>query len=52
MKLGAGMFLRYAGSTAKFQVLDNTVETDVGGVQIGFGGRLRLLQGSSRVPEF
>jgi hypothetical protein len=42
MKLGAGMFLRYAGSTANFQVLDNTVETDVGGVQIGFGGRLRF----------
>ena len=42
MKLGAGMFLRYAGSTAKIQVLDNTVETDVGGVQVGFGARLRF----------
>ena len=42
MKLGAGMFLRYTGSTAKIQVLDNTVETDVGGVQVGFGARLRF----------
>jgi Outer membrane protein beta-barrel domain len=42
MKLGAGMFLRYAGSTAKIQVLDNTIDTDVGGVQVGLGGRLRF----------
>jgi hypothetical protein len=41
-KIGVGAFLRWAGSTAEFQVLDNTVETDVGGVQIGFGGRLRF----------
>ena len=42
MKLGAGFFLRWAGSTAEFQVLDSVVETDVGGVQVGFGGRLRF----------
>jgi hypothetical protein len=42
IKLGAGMFLRYAGSTAEFQVLDNVVETDVGGIQVGFGARLRF----------
>lgn len=42
MKLGAGMFLRYAGASAKIQILSNVVDSDVGGLQIGFGGRLRF----------
>ncbi|MGH9174259.1 MAG: hypothetical protein ACRD1H_07865, partial [Vicinamibacterales bacterium] len=42
IKLGAGVFLRYAGATAEIQVLDTVVESGVGGVQLGFGGRLRF----------
>jgi Outer membrane protein beta-barrel domain len=42
MNLGAGVFLRYAAATADVQVLDNRVGTDAGGLQIGFGGRLRF----------
>jgi hypothetical protein len=42
IKLGAGVFLRYAGATGKIQILDNVADSDVGGVQIGFGGRLRF----------
>ncbi len=42
MKLGAGMFLRYAGASGKIQILNNVVDSDVGGLQIGFGGRLRF----------
>lgn len=42
IKLGAGMFLRYAGASGKIQILDNVVDSDVGGIQIGFGGRLRF----------
>jgi hypothetical protein len=42
IKLGAGLFLRYAGASADVQVLDNVVDSDVGGLQVGFGGRLRF----------
>ncbi len=42
MKLGAGAFLRYAGASGKIQILNNVVDSDVGGLQIGFGGRLRF----------
>ncbi len=42
MNLGAGVFLRYAAATVDVQVLDNRVGTDAGGLQIGFGGRLRF----------
>jgi hypothetical protein len=39
-KLGAGMFVRYAGATANILVLQNVVESSVGGFQIGFGARV------------
>jgi hypothetical protein len=42
VKIGAGAFLRYAGATVDVGVLDNTVGSDVGGIQIGFGGRIRF----------
>lgn len=42
VQLGAGMFIRYAGATAKVNILGNERETDVGGLQIGFGGRVRF----------
>lgn len=42
IKLGAGVFLRYAGASGKIQILNNVVDSDVGGLQIGFGGRLRF----------
>jgi hypothetical protein len=43
-KIGGGVFLRYAGASARIQVLDNgnEVDTDVGGLQIGFGARVRF----------
>ena len=42
VNLGVGMFLRYTGASAKIVVLENTVDSDVGGLQIGFGGRVRF----------
>lgn len=42
IKIGAGMFLRYAGASAKIVILDEEVESDVGGFQIGFGARFRF----------
>ena len=44
-KVGAGIFLRYAGATVDINLLNNsgtTVGSDVGGFQIGFGGRFRF----------
>jgi hypothetical protein len=41
-KAGAGMFLRYAGASADVLVLDDVVDSDVGGLQIGFGVRTRF----------
>jgi hypothetical protein len=44
-KLGAGMFLRYAGASATVQVLDASnarLDSDVGGLQVGFGIRTRF----------
>jgi hypothetical protein len=41
-KVGAGMFIRYAGASSDIQVLSNTVDSDLGGLQIGFGGRVRF----------
>ncbi|HUE87156.1 MAG TPA: outer membrane beta-barrel protein [Vicinamibacterales bacterium] len=40
--VGGGMFLRYSGATARIRVLDNEVDSDVGGLQIGFGARVRF----------
>jgi hypothetical protein len=41
-KVGGGMFVRYAGASANIQVLDNVVDSDVGGLQVGFGVRTRF----------
>jgi hypothetical protein len=41
-KVGAGMFIRYAGASAKITVLANELDSDVGGLQLGFGGRIRF----------
>lgn len=42
VKVGGGMFVRYSGATAEIPVLANTAETDLGGLQIGFGARVRF----------
>ena len=41
-KIGGGAFLRYAGASARIPVMENEVDTDVGGLQIGFGARIRF----------
>lgn len=42
VKVGAGLLLRYAAAKAEIQLLQNTVETDLGGFQVGVGARLRF----------
>lgn len=42
MKLAGGFFLRYAGSSADVQVINQDVSADVGGFQFGFGLRTRF----------
>jgi outer membrane protein with beta-barrel domain len=41
-RVGVGMFLRYAGASSGVELLSTTVDSDVGGLQVGFGGRLRF----------
>lgn len=41
-KIGAGAFLRYAGASARITVIENDVDTDVGGLQFGLGLRVRF----------
>jgi hypothetical protein len=41
-KIGGGMFLRYSAATARIRILENEVDSDLGGLQIGFGARLRF----------
>lgn len=41
-KIGAGVFLRYAGASARITVIENEVDTDVGGLQFGLGLRVRF----------
>lgn len=41
-KVGAGAFLRYAGGSARLTVLENSVDSDVGGLQFGLGARIRF----------
>jgi hypothetical protein len=42
LKLGAGAFARYTGATAGVPVLGGAdIESDLGGLQIGFGVRIR-----------
>jgi hypothetical protein len=42
LKLGAGMFVRYAGASADVELFDDVVDSDVGGLQVGFGVRVRF----------
>jgi hypothetical protein len=42
VKLGAGVLLRYTAATADLQLLQNTVESDLGGFQFGIGARIRF----------
>jgi hypothetical protein len=41
-RIGAGAFLRYAGASARIPVIENEVDTDVGGLQFGLGLRVRF----------
>lgn len=41
-KVGGGVFLRYAGASARIDLLENNVDTDVGGLQFGFGLRVKF----------
>jgi hypothetical protein len=41
-KVGGGMFLRYSAATARIRILQNDVDSDLGGLQIGFGARVRF----------
>ena len=42
VKLGAGVLLRYTAATADLQLLQNTVDSDLGGFQFGVGARIRF----------
>jgi hypothetical protein len=42
LRLGLGGFMRFTGAGADLQVSNSTVETDLGGFQIGFGARVRF----------
>ena len=42
VRLGAGAFVRYALAETTVLLLKTEQKTDVGGVQFGFGGRLRF----------
>jgi hypothetical protein len=39
---GVGMFLRYSGAGASVVVIQNEADSDVGGLQVGFGLRVRF----------
>ena len=42
VRLGVGGFVRITGATTDVRLLISDVETKVGGVQFGFGGRIRF----------
>jgi hypothetical protein len=42
MRIGAGGFLRYTSAEADVLMLANEVSTKVGGMQFGFGARVRF----------
>ncbi len=42
VRVGAGAFVRYTSAKADVPVFDTVNSTDVGGIQFGFGGRLRF----------
>ena len=41
-RVGGGLFLRYSGASARIAVIENEVDSDVGGLQLGFGARVRF----------
>jgi hypothetical protein len=41
-RIGGGFFARYNGGSARITVIGNEVDSDVGGLQIGFGARVRF----------
>lgn len=42
LRIGAGGFVRFTQAKGSVQMLVNEVDTDVGGVQFGFGARIRF----------
>jgi hypothetical protein len=42
LRIGAGGFVRFTQAKGSVTMLINDVDTDVGGVQFGFGGRIRF----------
>ena len=42
VRLGGGLFVRYTMATTEVLLLQTETSTDVGGLQIGFGGRIRF----------
>ena len=42
VRLGAGGFVRFTGATTDVHMMVSDVETKVGGLQFGFGGRIRF----------
>lgn len=42
VRVGAGLFMRYSGASAEILMLSNTISSDVGGLQAGFGARVRF----------
>jgi len=42
VRLGAGAFVRYAAAKADVLLLSTEQSTDIGGLQFGFGGRIRF----------
>lgn len=42
VRVGGGVFVRYARASTDVLLLQSEVPTDVGGLQVGFGGRIRF----------
>ena len=42
VRVGTGLFMRYSAASAEILALSNTISSDVGGFQAGFGARVRF----------
>jgi hypothetical protein len=42
IKIGAGALIRWAGASTEIQLLQNNVDTDLGGLHFAFGARVRF----------
>ena len=42
IRIGAGGFVRFTQASTEIEMLSSTQPTDVGGVQFGFGARIRF----------